>query len=122
MSTLLNTFLSLQNNLKLYHWNTQSFARHKGSDDLSEKLAKNIDKFVELYIGRYGRFPLTKKDAMINLHIHNDKTIIPFLDNAIKFLTFDLSNYLKKDDFDLFNIRDEIIGDLNQTKYLFTLS
>ena len=82
---------------------------------------KNIDKFIELYMGRYGKFPITKKDSIINLHIYSDENITDFVDKAIIFLTNGISKHINEKDVDLYNIRDEIVGDLNQAKYLFVL-
>lgn len=122
MSNLVHFFFNLQLNMKLYHWNTTSYARHKGSDEFIEKLLDNIDTFMEVYIGKYGRFSMSKKDSQIALVAHDDKSIIELIDQSIKFLTVDLHKILKKEDVDLFNLRDELVGHLNQTKYLFTLS
>jgi hypothetical protein len=42
------------------------------------------------------------------------------IQEAIQWLSTDLPKKLKKTDTDLFNIRDTIVADLNQTLYLFT--
>jgi hypothetical protein len=39
----------------------------------------------------------------------------------VHWLTHQLPKYLKKDDTDLLNIRDEILAHLNQARFLFTL-
>ena len=86
MSLILH-FLEFQNMIKLYHWMTLSYARHKASDQLFSELSENIDKFVETYIGIYGRPKFTKKELTTSFTIHNDKDIISCLD--------DFNNYLK---------------------------
>ena len=113
--------LTLRNQSKIYHWQTLSFPRHKATDDLVSKLDDNIDKFVEVYIGKYGRFNLTSKTGKIHIRNFQDKQAGQLLDDAIAWLTNSLPKHLKNTDTDLLNIRDEIVGDLNQTKYLFTL-
>jgi hypothetical protein len=46
--------MTLRDQIKLYHWETLSFPRHKATDELVTNLDANIDKFVEVYIGKYG--------------------------------------------------------------------
>ena len=36
--------------MKIYHWNTTSYPRHKASDDLGGKILELTDKFVEIFI------------------------------------------------------------------------
>jgi len=120
--TFILYFLAFQNDIKLYHWMTLSYARHKASDDLFSKLSENIDKFVETYIGIYGRPKFTKKELASSFSIHNDNNIIQCLDKFNNYLKKDILNFISKDDTDLLNIRDSIVGDINQAKYLFALN
>lgn len=113
--------LTLRNQIKLYHWQTMSFARHKGTDELVEKLDGNIDKFVEVYMGKRGR-PKVGHNASLKIRDYHDKEAPKLLQEAIAWLSHDLPKLLKKGDTDLLNIRDEIVGDLNQALYLFTLA
>ena len=113
--------LTLRNQIKLYHWQTMSFARHKGTDELVEKLDGNIDKFVEVYMGKHGR-PKVGHRASLNIRDYHDKEAPKLLKEAINWLQTDLTQLLKKGDTDLLNIRDEIVADLNQALYLFTLA
>lgn len=118
-------FMSFDINLKLYHWMTKSYARHKASDELHEKVLGLGDKFVEAYIGKYQRpkQPFSKKDmALFNLHALTDTTIEKYLDDCVEYLMKGLLHYISEEkDVDLINIRDELITDIMQTKYLFTL-
>lgn len=116
-------FLSFDINLKLYHWMTQSYARHKATDDLHEKVLGLGDTFVEAFIGKYGRpTNFTKKDMQQDIFSLNDTSIHKYLDDCVRYLTKDILKYIKEDkDVDLINIRDELITDISQTKYLFTL-
>ena len=122
MSQIILFFLELQSNIKMYHWMTTSYARHKAADNLVDSIIENGDKFIEVYIGRYGRPTVTKRDASI-LQVQNldDKSVIKYIEDSIKYLVIELSKNLKKEDVDLLNIRDELICSLSQTKYLFTL-
>ena len=47
---IVSSLLTIRNQVKLYHWQTGSFARHKATDDLTAALDLNIDAFVESYM------------------------------------------------------------------------
>lgn len=117
---IVHLMMTLRDQIKLYHWQTMAYPRHIATNDLVTKLDANIDQFVEVYIGKYGRPKLSGKTSTIHLRNHNDKEAVSLLREAIAWLTTDLNKYLKKGDTDLFNIRDTIVADLNQTLYLFT--
>ena len=114
-------FLNLRNQIKLHHWQTRIYARHVATDSIVEKLDKNIDSFVEVYIGKYNRPKLTGKNAVITLHNMTESGISRLINSAIRYLQGPLTKSLQPSDTDLFNIRDEMIGDLHQLLYLFTL-
>ena len=115
-------FLQLRNQIKLHHWQTRIYARHIATDNMLDKLEKSIDSFVEIYIGKYGRPKITGKNAEITLHNLSEPGIIRVVNAAIKYLQGTLTKSLKAAaDTDLINIRDEMIGELNQLLYLFTL-
>ena len=119
---IINVLLTLRNQVKIYHWQTGSFARHKSTDDLVSSLDDNIDKFVEVHMGKYGVPRLSAKSGKIVLHDAGDKSAANLLHAGVKFLEHDLPKFLKKNgDTDLLNIRDEILADLNQAIFLFHL-
>jgi hypothetical protein len=119
---IVNLMMTLRDQVKLYHWQTMNYPRHIATNDLITKLDTNIDQFVEVYIGKYGRPKLGGKTASIQLRNHSDSEATTMIKEAIDWMTNDLPRRLKKTDTDLFNIRDTIIADLNQTLYLFTLN
>lgn len=121
-SAAVQFFLEMRNQIKLYHWQTHSYARHKATDDAVSSLDEHIDKFVEVYIGKYGRPKLTGKNASFTLENLTDKKAITFVKECIKILQTVLVKDLKPEvDSDLFNLRDEMLVDLNQLLYLFGL-
>ncbi len=115
-------FFTLRDQIKLYHWQTRVYARHKATDEVIEKLDGHIDQFVEVYIGKYGRPKLTGASATIRVNNLSEKSVLGFIKKAIQMLLGDCMKGLKESvDTDLFNIRDEMVADLNQLLYLFTL-
>lgn len=114
-------FLNLRNEIKLYHWQTKVYARHIATDQILEKLDKNIDSFVEIYIGKYGRPRMTGKNSVLTLRNLSEAGAKRLISSAIKHLQGSLTKSLKEYDTDLLNLRDEMIGDLNQLLYLFSL-
>jgi len=120
---LVCTFLQMLNTVKLYHWKTISYATHKATDELYSKLGENIDKFVEVLLGKYGnRINLVKTKS---IPLKDMSSPEEFKREIIKYKTFlmnlDNDSTMKQmSNSDLFNIRDEIVGDLNQFLYLYT--
>jgi hypothetical protein len=118
---IVTLMMTLRDQIKIYHWQTMSFPRHRATDDLVGKLDDNIDKFTEVYMGKYGRPKFGGRTGTIKIRNFHDKEAPALLKSAIEWLTHKLPKYLKPTDTDLLNIRDEINADLNQTLYLFTL-
>lgn len=111
--------LTIRNQVKLYHWQTGSFARHKATDDLTTALDLNIDAFVESYMGRYGRPSVS---GSIKLHNFSESAAKAFVAKETKYLQQELPRKIGKTDTDLLNLRDTILGDLTKVLYLFTLA
>ena len=115
-------FLQLRDQIKLYHWQTRVYSRHIATDKTLENLEKAIDSYVEVYFGKYGRVKLTGKNAQLQLQNITDAGAVRIITAAVKYLQGHLTKSLKAvQDSDLINIKDEIIADLNQLLYLFTL-
>ena len=117
-----NFFFSLREQIKLYHWQTKSYSRHKATDDLIDSLDESIDKYVETYMGKYGRPKLTARSNTIRITNMSEASIVKFIGAAIKYLQGPLVKHLAPGDTDLVNLRDEMLGELNKILYLFTLS
>jgi hypothetical protein len=111
--------LTIRNQIKLYHWQTKQFARHKATDDLTAALDLSIDNFVESYMGRYGRPTVS---GGIKLHNFSESAATTFVSKETTYLQTVLPRKLGKADSDLLNIRDEILAELTKVSYLFTLN
>jgi hypothetical protein len=64
---------------------------------------------------------MTVSTGKIQIYDTNDKRAPQLMKEAVQWLTKSLPKLLSKDDTDLLNIRDEILGDIQQARYLFTL-
>ena len=114
-------FFTMREQIKLYHWQTKMYSRHKATDDVIAALDTSIDKYVEVYMGKYGRMKLNGVTGTIQIRNLSESTIVRFIKNCINYLTTELVKKLKDSDTDLVNIRDEMLAELNQLLYLFTL-
>ena len=114
-------FFTMREQIKLYHWQTKSYPRHKATDTVIENLDSSIDKYVEVYMGKYGRMKMNSSTASISIKNLSESSVINFIKRCILYLNNDLVSRLKDNDTDLINIRDEMLAELNQLLYLFTL-
>lgn len=116
-------FLEMLLMVKLYHWKTTSYATHKATDELYTKINANMDSFVEVLLGKSG----VRTDLMSHKHI---RLVDLSSAEALKREIEGFKGYLvglndnkamkKMSNNDLFNIRDTILGDLNQFLYLLS--
>jgi hypothetical protein len=113
-------FLTLQNQLRVYHWQTQkragSFAQHNAFGTAYEELDPLIDDFIEIYQGKKGAIMAKGNFTVICHNLKDD--YVDFIDEFISYLQVNVASSLDSEkDTDLLNIRDEMLGILNQTKY-----
>jgi hypothetical protein len=123
IENIVTMFLQMLNTVKLYHWKTISYPEHKATDELYANLNSNIDTFVETMLGKTGgRVNLVKQKTLPLLAIEN---INEFKKEITQYKNF-LINMSKDSELntssnsDLMNIKDEILGNLNQFTYLLT--
>jgi hypothetical protein len=113
-------FFQVQCNIKINHFQTLKYARHKATDELLDNLLELSDKFVEVYLGHYNTKPKFAEKYRIYITNIDDTNIITILEEFKKILiAFD--NKLSKDT-ELLNIRDEMLAAINRTLYLFSLN
>ena len=113
-------FFSLRNNLYLYHLTTTNYARHVAVANLLEKFDGLIDNFLEVLFGKYMR-PIGMSKQSFTIDCMSDKDAYDVLQDYINYLNNDLPKLINEKDSDLLNIRDEMVGNLNNTRYLFML-
>lgn len=119
MDDIVGKFMQFRNQIKLYHWKTHSFARHKTTDKFLSLFEGHIDRFVETMMGAKDK--RVYDSFTIKFEALDDDKVIGSIKNFRDFLQKDLPKKVSKSDTDLLNIRDEILADVNRMLYLFTL-
>jgi len=122
--TIVLTFIEMLNTIKLHHWKTMRHATHKATDELYSKLNENIDTFVEFMLGKSGgRINLTNVRSIPVYDFNDEETFKRKIETYRAFLTnLSMNATIMQNNPDLLNVRDELLGDLNQFMYLLTFS
>jgi DNA-binding ferritin-like protein len=119
-SHIVKVFIEMLNMVKLYHWKTRSHAQHKATDELYSRLNEHIDSFVEIMLGKdESRIEMLEK----RIDLLDFSNVLEFKKRIYEYRDFltDMNVYFDpKKDTDLLNVRDEILGDINQFLYLMT--
>lgn len=116
-------FLEILLMIKLFHWKTTSFATHKATDELYASLNTNIDNFIEVLLGKSGsRTDLLNNKNIALIDLNSQEQLKSKIDSIKGYLVdLDSNKALRTmSNTDLFNIRDEILGNLNKFLYLLT--
>lgn len=116
---IVKTFLEMLTTIKLYHWKTNSYAHHKATDELYDEINKYMDEFIEVMLGK-NESRINKLNSNIKLHNNNSSDFKNKI-YSYREIFIDMDDYLHpRKDTDLLNIRDEILGHINQFLYLST--
>jgi DNA-binding ferritin-like protein len=116
-------FLEVLLMIKLYHWKTHSYATHKATDELYTKFNENMDRFIEVLLGKTSsRISLTKQKSIRLMDFTNVDSLKQKINEFKTYLVnLDTNAFMNKmSNADLFTIRDEIMADLNQFLYLLS--
>ena len=116
-------FLEMLMMVKLYHWKTFSYATHKATDELYSKLNENIDRFMEVLLGKSGQRTDLMDHKNIRLFDLNSQESLKKKVEEFKSYLVDLDykeDLKKMSNADLYTIRDELLADMNQFLYLLT--
>ena len=121
---LVKSMIELSTVVRLHHWNTMSYSTHKATDSLYESLDENLDKYVEVMIGKSnGEYRIDMNNYRklkingVNNNSALEKQVKTFFSELVAFHSKLDSNTFS----DVNNIKDEIIADLNKFLYLLTL-
>lgn len=115
-------FLEMLMMVKLFHWKTTSYATHKATDELYATLNGHVDKFIEILLGKTGtRIQLMNKKQISLIDLNSQEQLKSKIEQFKTYL-INMSDHMRSSmtNSDLLNVRDEILGDLNQFLYLLT--
>ena len=119
MQAIIKQFFYFRDQIKLYHWRTTSYARHKATDEFIQNFDLKVDEFVEVLMG--GRDEKNRDDFSISFITLREETaeanIIAFRD----WVKDVLPTLLYHHETDLLNLKDEILALFNRLLYLFRL-
>jgi len=117
MHEVASKLIEVHNQLKFFHWQTTSYARHQAYGGIYDALTPLIDNFVEVLMGKYGRVPALP----MKVYNRNEKDCMTFIDETVAYLLMLSTALNPQTDTDLLNIRDEMVSEFNKLKYLLTL-
>ena len=116
MNKIVQPLLEFRNQIKIYHWSTESDPRHKNSDKLLSEIDELSDKFVEVLSGSRDKKP--NSTMTLSLKKMTDTSILKYIENFRFWLGNDLVALLYEDETDLLNLKDELISTVNRGLYL----
>jgi len=115
---LICIFTEMLSQLRILHWQTESYARHIAYEKIYENLEDYVDEFIEAYQGKNGRIKIVSQPQIMNI---DDDNVNGFANEHIDFLSNGINEFASEEDVDLLAIRDEMVKELNILKYLLTL-
>lgn len=121
MEKIVLNLIKLQNQLRINHWQTESFAQHKAFGKAYDNLGDLLDSLVEVHQGKYGRI-FYPSDVSTEIRNESDLDMTKVLVEVTDYLSSEFDKHINPEkDTDCLNIRDSILQELNQLKYLLTL-
>jgi hypothetical protein len=114
---ILQTFTQWQMTIKLYHFQTDSYDRHKITDDYLSKYLEALDEFMEVYQGAHGKIQFPK-GITVSFDQFDVAGLFEEAKKFEKYLIKDLQKLIDKEDSDLLNLRDEMLGNVRRMVYL----
>ena len=112
--------VQIQLQWRFLHWQTFGDAKHKTYGAIYEGLDGLIDNFAETMMGKYGR-PEFEPEFALAFQDISSLSIQNFMDGITEFFVGISDELDARYDTDLLNIRDEMLGLINKSKYLLTL-
>lgn len=115
---VIGPLIQFQQQLRVFHWQTDSYAQHKAFGSVYGALDDLIDSFVEGYMGVNGRSKPT-----ITFHIElKSLTSQAVVDEVVESFESYLESMSRENiTTDLLNTRDEILGEVHRLRYLLSL-
>jgi hypothetical protein len=114
---LLSNVIQIQGQLKILHWQTESYAEHNAFEKIYDSLGNHFDHLIEVYSGKYQR-PKFGGVTELSFADYDSIKIDAFLTATEEFFA---DAFMAEQDAELNNIKEEIVADIQLLKYLLTL-
>ena len=120
LNSLTIRLLRVRNQMKIYHWQTKSYARHKATDSFLQKFEPLVDRLVEAIQGGLGIRIQFNSETCVGVKDCSE-------DGAKELLTNFRNGLINNNYQSLFTepefaqIRDDMLEVVDVTLYLFTL-
>ena len=114
---LIKILLQFRMDVKMYHWQTKYFSKHKISDELLSSIDDISDKIIEVMLGKLNIRP--NIDDTIFISNMKDETFIDILNNNVVLLE-KILNYIKFVSFK--SLIDELLVEINKVLYLMSFN
>jgi hypothetical protein len=122
MKKILVKSLQLQNQMRILHWQTTSYAEHKAFGKFYSTADDILDTLIEAIQGKFGRIMLGGIDAVQISDYSNLKLNVFIMDMEMFFTTeIFLCGLDKNRDGEIENILQELRAEIDKLKYLLTL-
>lgn len=115
---VIQPMLKFQTEMRMFHWNTTSFAEHKAFGGVYDALNGLIDDFAETHIGIFGR--TENKAFTLEIEAFGDMSKTKKCISEFEAFLEGMSKEIPKET-DLLNIRDSILAEVSHLRYLLTL-
>ncbi len=122
MKKIILKSLQLQAQMRILHWQTNSYAEHAAFGGFYDAADDIIDKLIEAIQGKYGRIMLGGIDS-IQVSDYGNLKLNVFLMDMESFYTMEIFNcgIDKNADPEIDNILHELRAEVDKLKYLLTL-
>lgn len=115
-TSLILALIEAQDQTRIYHWGTSSFAEHNAFGSLYDSIASALDKIAESSMKDGTRFNL---ESYISVENYDTKGAQKYISD----LSESICRMCENDKLccDIQNILQDLLADINKTLYLLTL-
>lgn len=107
--------------IKLMHWQTNSYAEHKALDKMFGNLVDLTDTLLESIMGKFGR-PQFEGNCDMSICNYSEELPISYMKDMRNCYENDCKGHFSKEtDAEIINIIDEILAVIDKTQYLLSL-
>ena len=119
--TYFASLLGLRDQAHIFHWQTESFARHQAFGDFYTAFLAATDVLAEMIMGIKGR-PVLGGPATINLVDYSDAAVETFIEDSYSLLGEELKAICDEVEHEeVFDQARVILAEVDKLKYLLTL-